>query len=140
LATDGVHSAVKRMLFGEERPNFTGRIAYRTVLPAALLDGYEIDDCAKWWGPDRHIVIYYVKPDRSEVYFVTSQPEPDFSVESWSAMGDVNQLRDAFFGFHPQVPVYKWALVDRDPLPRWCDGNLVLLLAQVGDVYREDVL
>ena len=37
-----------------------------------------IDDCTKWWGEDRHIVIYYVKPDRSEVYFVTSQPEPEF--------------------------------------------------------------
>ena len=35
--------------------------------PATLLNGYRIDDCTKWWGPDRHIVIYYVKPDRSEV-------------------------------------------------------------------------
>jgi len=27
-------------------------------------------------------VIYYVKPDRSQVYFVTSQPAPEFIVES----------------------------------------------------------
>jgi phenylacetaldehyde dehydrogenase len=62
------------------------------VFPAALLEGYEIDDCAKWWGPDRHSVIYYVKPDRSEIYFAPSQPEPDFTVESWPATGDVNGL------------------------------------------------
>ena len=49
----------------------------------------KIDDCTKWWGEDRHIVIYYVKPDRSEIYFVTSQPEPEFRIESWSAKGDV---------------------------------------------------
>src|SRR5216684_3603969 len=71
----------------------TGRIAYRTTFPAALLNGHIIDDCTKWWGEDRHIVIYYVKPDRSEVYFVTSQPEPDFRIESWSAKGDVQELR-----------------------------------------------
>lgn len=135
IAADGVHSFVKERLFGRDEPNFTGRIAYRTVFPATLLDGYQIDDCTKWWGPDRHIVIYYVKPDRSEVYFVTSQPEPGFSVESWSAMGDVGELREAFDGFHPQVgrvlaacpSVHKWALVDRDPLAAWSEGNITLL-------------
>jgi 6-hydroxynicotinate 3-monooxygenase len=135
VASDGVHSFVKEQLFGKDEPNFTGRIAYRTVFPAALLNGYEIDDCTKWWGPDRHIVIYYVKPDRSEVYFVTSQPEPGFTVESWSAMGDVKELRKAFEDFHPQVrhvlaacpSVHKWALVDRNPQPHWSKGNITLL-------------
>jgi 6-hydroxynicotinate 3-monooxygenase len=135
VGADGVHSFVKEALFGPDEPNFTGRIAYRTVFPAELLTGYDIDDCTKWWGPDRHIVIYFVKPDRSEVYFVTSQPEPGFTAESWSAMGDVELLRSAFLDFHPQVrhvlaacpSVHKWALVDRDPLARWGEGNVTLL-------------
>jgi salicylate hydroxylase/6-hydroxynicotinate 3-monooxygenase len=135
VAADGVHSIVREILFGKDQPNFTGRIAYRTVFPAKLLNERQIGDCTKWWGPDRHIVIYYVKPDRSEVYFVTSQPEPGFTVESWSAMGDVSDLRKAFAGFHPEVravldacpSVHKWALVDRDPLPRWSEGNVTLL-------------
>jgi salicylate hydroxylase/6-hydroxynicotinate 3-monooxygenase len=135
VAADGVHSSVRETLFGKDEPIFTGRIAYRTVFPAALLNGHKIDDCTKWWGPDRHIVIYYVKPDRSEVYFVTSQPEPSFTVESWSTTGDVKELRKAFEGFHPQVrhvleacpSVHKWALVDRDPQSQWCRGNITLL-------------
>lgn len=135
IAADGVHSTTRAMLFGADKPNFTGRIAYRTTFPAALLDGDALDECTKWWGPDRHIVIYYVKPDRSEVYFVTSQPEPGFTVESWSARGDVGELRQAFEGFHDQVrrvlaacpAVHKWALVDRDPLPRWSEGKVALL-------------
>ena len=44
-------------------------------------------------------------------------------------------LRAAFDGFHPQVrhvlaacpDVHKWALADRDPLPRWHDRNVTLL-------------
>lgn len=51
-------------------------------------------------GPDRHIVIYYVTANRDEVYFVTSVPEPEFTVESWSATGDLATLRAAFAGFH----------------------------------------
>lgn len=135
VAADGVHSLVKDQLFGRSEPNFTGRIAYRTTFSAALLGGQEIDQCTKWWGKDRHIVIYYVKPDRSEVYFVTSQPEPGFRLESWSTKGDIHALREAFADFHPQVrhvlqscpEVHKWALVDRDPLPRWSEGNITLL-------------
>jgi 2-polyprenyl-6-methoxyphenol hydroxylase-like FAD-dependent oxidoreductase len=94
-----------------------------------------IDDCVKWWGPDRHIVMYYVNLRRDEVYFVTSTPEPEFKDESWSAKGDLSVLREAYAGFHPQVravlaacpEVHKWALVERDPLPRWSDGRTTLL-------------
>jgi 6-hydroxynicotinate 3-monooxygenase len=135
IGADGVHSFVRSTLFGDTAPNFTGRIAYRTTFPATLLNGYPIDDCTKWWGEDRHIVIYYVKPDRSEIYFVTSQPEPGFRIESWSEKGDVNLLRAAFEGFHPQVQhvlqacpdVHKWALLEREPMERWTDGNVTLL-------------
>jgi len=135
IGADGVHSQVREILFGASPVNFTGRIAYRTTYPAALLGGQKIDDCTKWWGEDRHIVIYYVKPDRSEIYFVTSQPEPDFRIESWSAKGDVRELRAAFVGFDRQVEnvlaacpdVHKWAIVDRDSLARWADRNVALL-------------
>jgi 6-hydroxynicotinate 3-monooxygenase len=135
VGADGVHSVVRDTLFGGDTPAFTGSVAYRTVYPATLLNGYLIDDCTKWWGPDRHIVIYYVKPDRSEVYFVTSQPEPGFALESWSATGDLKVLRAAFAGFHPQVQhvldscpaVHKRPLADHDPLPRWSEGNVTLL-------------
>ncbi|WP_441234103.1 FAD-dependent monooxygenase [Bradyrhizobium sp. 930_D9_N1_4] len=135
VGADGVHSAVRDILFDTAPVKFTGRIAYRTTYPAALLGGEKIDDCTKWWGDDRHIVIYYVKPDRSEVYLVTSQPEPDFCIESWSAKGDVRDLRASFEGFHPQVgqvlaacpDVHKWAIMDRDALACWSDGKVALL-------------
>jgi salicylate hydroxylase/6-hydroxynicotinate 3-monooxygenase len=135
IGADGIHSVVRDMLFGTSPAHFTGRIAYRTTYPAALLDGQKIDDCTKWWGEDRHIVIYYVKPDRSEIYLVTSQPEPEFRIESWSAKGDVRELRSAFAGFDRQVEtvlaacpdVHKWAIVDRNSLEHWSDRSITLL-------------
>lgn len=135
VGADGVHSVVRETLLGAEQPRYTGRVAYRAVFPTRLLNGLEVDPCVKWWGPDRHIVSYFTNPRRDELYFVTSTPEPDFAVESWSAKGDLSQLRAAYRDFHPQVraildacpDVHKWALVVRDPLPRWGEGNIVLL-------------
>jgi salicylate hydroxylase/6-hydroxynicotinate 3-monooxygenase len=135
IAADGVHSRVREKLLGIDKPRFTGRVAYRTTFPAKLLNGFEIDECCKWWGRDRHIVVYYVTGNRDEVYFVTSVPEPDWTHESWSATGDLGDLRAAFVGFHEQVQrvihacpkVHKWALVERDPLPNWGHGRVVML-------------
>ena len=135
VGADGVHSVVREMLFGREDPRFTGRVAYRTTFPSARLDVSQFDDNAKWWGPDRHIVSYFVRPNREEIYFVTSTPEPDFQIESWSARGDLEVLRRAYRDFHPRVraildacpEVHKWALVERDPLPRLSEGRITLL-------------
>src|SRR4051794_25886831 len=135
IGADGVHSVVREAMLGAEAPRFTGRVAYRTVFATRLLNGLDVYPCIKWWGPDRHIVSYFVNPRRDELYFVTSTPEPEFSIESWSAKGDLATLRAAYDTFHPQVrailaacpDVHKWALVERDPLPRWVEGNVALL-------------
>ena len=135
VGADGVHSLVREILFGREKPRFTGRVAYRTTFPTGHLSTVDIGDNTKWWGADRHIVIYFVKPNREEIYFVTSTPESQFEVESWSSQGDIETLRRAYEDFHPQVRavlaacqgVHKWALVERDPLASWGEDRIVLL-------------
>ncbi|WP_431280895.1 FAD-dependent monooxygenase [Humitalea sp. 24SJ18S-53] len=138
IAADGVHSVVRERMLGKEAPRFTGRVAYRTVFPAALLGPQRLNNSrTKWWGQDRHLVMYYITAARDEVYFVTSQPEDPswMTPESWSARGDVGALRESFSNFHPEVrhvlaacpQVWKWALLARDPLPRWVEGRVALL-------------
>jgi len=138
IGADGVHSLVRDLIVGPDAPLHKGRIAYRAVFDASLMNGGEIRPSrTKWWGPDRHIVIYYTAQDRSQLYFVTSVPEPADWVtrESWSAKGDVGELRAAYEGFHPEVRMvleacpdcHKWAILEREPLPHWSDGRVVLL-------------
>jgi 2-polyprenyl-6-methoxyphenol hydroxylase-like FAD-dependent oxidoreductase len=103
VGADGVHSVVRELLNGKEEPIHRGRVAYRAVFPSALLNGVDLGPSrTKWWGTDRHIVIYYTTATRDEVYFVTSVPEPLewLTEESWSATGDVDELRSAFRGLH----------------------------------------
>ena len=106
IAADGVHSAVREILFGAEKPRFTGRVAYRSTFPAALLGGKPFAPSrTKWWGKDRHIVMYYTTAKRDEIYFTTSQPEEAgwMTRESWSMKGDLSVLRQAFRE-HPLPP------------------------------------
>jgi salicylate hydroxylase/6-hydroxynicotinate 3-monooxygenase len=138
IGADGVHSVVRDIIVGPDAPIHKGRIAYRAVFPAEMMNGRDLGPSrTKWWGVDRHIVIYYTNPARSEVYFVTSVPEPAewLTRESWSAKGDVTELRAAYAGFHPDVRAvldacpdcHKWAILEREPLPRWSQGRVVLL-------------
>ncbi|HJT89076.1 MAG TPA: FAD-dependent monooxygenase [Bryobacteraceae bacterium] len=137
IGADGVHSVVRDLIIGPDAPIHKGRIAYRAVFPSALLNFDIGRSRTKWWGPDRHIVIYYTRVDRGEVYFVTSVPEPAewMTRESWSAKGDVRELRAAYEGFHEDVrrvlaacpDCHKWAILEREPLPRWSEGRVALL-------------
>jgi len=139
VGADGVHSVVRDIIIGPDTPIHKGRIAYRAVFSSVLLKDPDVvgRSRTKWWGLDRHIVIYYTTADRSQVYFVTSVPEPAewLTRESWSATGDVKELRHAYEGFHPEVRMvldacpdcHKWAILEREPLPRWSDGRVVLL-------------
>ena len=138
IGADGVHSVVRDIIVGPDAPLHKGRIAYRAVFPSDLLNGRDLGPSrTKWWGPDRHIVIYYTNAERSEVYFVTSVPEPAewLTRESWSAKGDVQELRRAYQGFHPDVRAvlsacpdcHKWAILEREPLAHWSRGRVVLL-------------
>lgn len=138
IGAEGVHSIVRDIIVGPDAPIHKGRTAYRAVFDSRLLNGFDIGPSrTKWWGRDRHIVIYYTTRTKSELYFVTSVPESAewMTRESWSAKGDVKELRAAYADFHQDVrnvldacpDCHKWAILEREPLPRWSDGRVVLL-------------
>jgi 6-hydroxynicotinate 3-monooxygenase len=133
VAADGVHSVVRKLILGPDEPKFTGRLAYRAVVPREKLAHVGLAPFVKWWGADRHIVTYNINP--REMYFVTSVPADEWRLESWSTKGDVNELRAEYVDFHPHVQavlhacdeVHKWALYDRDPVKPWSNGNVVMM-------------
>jgi len=136
IGADGVHSRVREFLLGPDKPRYTGVVAYRSVFNISRLKDLEVaDDHVKWWGPDGHIVVYFVSRARDEIYFVTGVPEPDWKLESWSTRGDRDELCRHFAGYHPTVrgivaacpEVAKWAILEREPLQRWGEGAITML-------------
>lgn len=135
IGADGIHSAVRASLFGPESPRFTGNICWRGVVKAAALPpGMIAKDVNVWLGPHGHIVHYYVR--RGElVNFVAITESDSWRQESWSTEGDKDELIRTYAGWHASLNelfaqaerVNKWALYDRDPLPRWSAGRATLL-------------
>ncbi len=135
IGADGIHSRVRQILFGDDKPRFTGCVAYRGLVPAERLAHLNLEVTSNsWWGPGGHFVHYYVAGGRL-MNFVAVQEEESWTRESWNERGEVADALRLFEGWHPQVrtiigavdETFKWALFDREPLPRWSAGRITLL-------------
>ena len=69
---------VRETLLGFEKPNYSGWVGHRALISAEKLKkcDLEFEDCVKWWGPDRHMMVYYTTGRRDEYYYVTGVPHP----------------------------------------------------------------
>ena len=137
VGADGLRSIVREALFGPAAPRFTGNVAWRGLIPAERLEGADIRPVAAlWMGPGAHFVHYFVRGG-TLVNFVGVVEADDWREESWSSRGKAADLRRDFSGWHPTVrriveaapedACFRWALFDRDPLPKWSRGAVTLL-------------
>jgi salicylate hydroxylase len=135
VGADGIHSVVRHVLFGPEKPRFTGCVAHRGLVPAERLTHLGLELTIQiWMGPGRHFVHYFVSAGRL-VNFVAISEEETWLRESWVDRGEVCDVLAAYAGWHNQVisiigsadETYKWALFDRAPLSHWSVGRVTLL-------------
>ncbi|HEY7483094.1 MAG TPA: FAD-dependent monooxygenase [Streptosporangiaceae bacterium] len=135
VGADGVHSTVREAVAVPEPPRFSGLCAYRCLLPADRAPGFALRPVQTLWiGPGHHLVHYPISGGRL-VNVVAFAPARDWRVESWTAEGSMDDLRAEYAGWAPQLTdllgaadrTGRWALLDRDPLPRWTDGPITLL-------------
>ena len=135
IGADGVHSTVRQVLFGPDKPQFTGIIAWRGIVPMERLPAHMARMVGvNRVGPGGHVVHYPLRAGKV-MNFVGVLERADWRVESWSARGTTEELAADFAGWHEEVqalirniPVpYKWALMVRAPMPRWSAGRVTLL-------------
>lgn len=135
VGADGIHSAVRTSLFGQEAPRFTGCVCFRALIPAAEVPpSITMKDAVLWMGPHGHIVHYPVR--RGEILNVVAHYDSDaWTEESWTRRCDVSELLTTYAGWYPALfdlirttrSWYKWALYDREPLEQWSVGRATLL-------------
>jgi salicylate hydroxylase len=135
VGADGIHSAVRRAVFGPEHPRFTGCACYRGLVPAERLRHFELPPTLQvWLGPGKHFVHYFVRR-RELINFVAIVEQDAWTGESWTDRGAVADALAAFADWHPQVreiiravdEIFIWALFDRKPMARWSVGRITLL-------------
>ena len=135
IGADGIHSRVRHLTFGPEKPRFTGCVAWRGLVPAERIKHLGIEVAShNWMGPDAHVVHYWVAGGRM-MNVVCVAEHGTWTSESWTDKGDVAEVLARYDGWHPIVrglieafpETFIWALHDRLPLPRWSDGRITLL-------------
>ncbi len=135
VGADGIHSTVRKAVMGPESPQFSGHVAYRGLVPADRVAHLGVELAATvWWGPEHHFVHYYVGAGARYLNWVALTPG-EWRVESWTAKGEVADALKEFEGWHPQIgeligaveTTNRWALYDRNPLPRWTVGRVTLM-------------
>ena len=135
IGADGVHSNIRQSLFGADRPQFTGLMAWRGVIPMQRLpERMRRMVGTNWVGPGGHIVHYPLRAGQL-MNFVGVRERDDWQVESWSVAGRVDETLADFTGWHEDIQLmiraidvpYKWALKHRAPLPKWSVGRVSLL-------------
>jgi salicylate hydroxylase len=135
VGADGIHSAVRTSLFGPDAPRFTGKICYRSVVPARAVHGARPSaDNGQWLGPHGTIVLYPLRGEEL-INVVCHHDDESYSRESWVAECDREEVLERYADWHESLlrlfaagdTWYKWALYDRNPIPRWTRGRVTLL-------------
>ncbi|MGD9884522.1 MAG: FAD-dependent monooxygenase [Reyranella sp.] len=135
IGADGIHSRVRHLVFGPEKPRFTGCVAWRGLVPAERIAHLEIEVAShNWMGPGAHCVHYWVSAGRF-MNVVCVVEHGAWTSESWTDKGRVEDVLALYEGWHPTVrglisafpETFIWALHDRLPLPRWSQGRVTLL-------------
>ncbi|WP_454619731.1 FAD-dependent oxidoreductase [Bradyrhizobium cenepequi] len=135
VGADGIHSRVRGLVFGPEKPRFTGCIAWRGLVPAERIRHLAIETAShSWVGPGGHVVHYWVSAGRM-MNVVCIVEHGDWTRESWTDKGDVADVLARYEGWHPTVrglisafpETFIWALHDRAELPHWSAGRVTLL-------------
>jgi salicylate hydroxylase len=135
VGADGIHSAVHRIVFGDESPQFTGCVAYRGVVAADRLAHLKLPvEFQIWMGPHKHFVHYFVRNGRM-VNFVALVDRDSWTGESWTEHANIADVLAAFEGWNPQVrsilgavdEAFVWGLFARPPMEHWSAGRVTLL-------------
>ncbi len=137
IGADGIKSAVRRQIAGENRPRYTGDSAWRLTVPAGRLPANFLDARSSIWvGPGKHAVVYFLRAG-TLLNFVGAVELAERIEESWTQKRPWGELRADFEGWHPDIltivdaadrdACYRWPLNVHPHLERWSTGRATLI-------------
>jgi salicylate hydroxylase len=134
IAADGIQSALQRYVVAPQPPEYSGVRAYRGLIAREKLPEWRNEAHQVWMGDGKHFMVFPVRSG-TLLNYVGFVPTSTETVESWSAIGDRDELAASFRGWDASVATllekvetcFWWGLYDRRPLASWTNGRLALL-------------
>jgi salicylate hydroxylase len=137
IGADGIKSALRHHVLGDDKPVFTGQVAWRCTVPTALIPPELRTDIVStvWCGPRNHAVTYYLR--RGDLLNFVGCVERPWEEESWTARRPWEELDADYAGWHPMVRAviehvdrgqcFRWALNNREPSLLWSTARTTML-------------
>ena len=135
IAADGIHSVIRKQLFGEDDVHFSNILMWRALIPAEKLEGIDLDERGNYWfGPGRTLITYWIRP-KNLYSILASVPSGEVHRESWTESGDIEELRASFADLEPRAQAmmdqidtaFLTGMFYRDPIDRWTDRRVTLM-------------
>ncbi len=137
IGADGIHAVSRAQLFGDDKPNFTGYVAWRGLIPGESVDPRLLQPALCMTVGPRRMLMRYPLRRGALINFVAIARRSAWMEEGWSVPATLDEVLDEFADFEPRVRqllvltpperLFKWGLFDRDPLPTWHSGRVLLL-------------
>ena len=138
IGADGNRSAVRKIILGDDDPQFAGYVAWRGLVPVELLGEDDFDECGSsaFIAPGRVFARYLVR--NGELYnYVAFLATDEWAEEGWAIPSKVNIVMDIFSDYNQQVKniiaatpasdLFKWGIFAREPVSKWSTKNITLL-------------
>ena len=138
IGADGNRSAVRKIILGDDDPQFAGYVAWRGLVPVELLGEDDFDECgsSSFIAPGRVFARYLVR--NGELYnYVAFLATDEWAEEGWAIPSKVDIVMDIFSDYNQQVKniiaatpasdLFKWGIFAREPVSKWSTKNITLL-------------
>ncbi len=134
IAADGIKSVLQPFVVDPSPPEYSGFRAYRGLVARDRVENWRDRAHQVWMGDGKHFMVFPVRSG-TLLNYVGFVPTKDETAESWSAIGDRDELAASFAGWDPRIAslldkvetCFWWGLYDRKPLGAWSNGRLTLL-------------
>lgn len=128
VGADGIHSVLRPVMNGADRPFFTGQVAWR-----AVVSGDHAPVARIWMAPGRHVVTYPLTGGRVNIVAVREQDA--WAAEGWNVPDDPDAFRIVFADLCPELrailarvdQVRLWGLFRHPVAPVWHGTGAALL-------------
>jgi salicylate hydroxylase len=137
IGADGIKSMVRQHVLGDDKPVFTGQVAWRCIVPTSRIPVELRTDIVStiWCGPRNHAVMYYLRG--GNLLNFVGCVERATEEESWTARRPWTELDHDYRHWHPMVRTvidhvdrdqcFRWALNNREPSMRWSSARVTML-------------
>lgn len=137
IGADGNASAVRSFLFPGETTKFNGQVAFRALIPDALVpSSVHRSQQAMHAGPKRYLLYYPLRGGRI-MNLIGCGQAASWEEEGWAIPATNEEFAAAYADFAPDLvtlihsipkgALFKWGLRDREPLKTWVLGRVAML-------------